>query len=296
MRISGTPSCAIQLPSLYSTSECTMLSGCTSTPIRSGSRSKSQRASITSKPLFMSVAESIVIFAPISQFGCASACAGLAAASTSALRLPERSARRGEPDLAHRRAALAREALRDRDVLGVERKQLRTARARGVEHERPPGDEHFFVRERDVAAASAAPRRRARARRCPRARRSRDRPCAWRPRTDPLRPTRRAGPARRAPRARARASSARATETSSGLNCLHCWISRSTERPAASATTRSFSGKREITSSVCVPIEPVEPSSAIRFTTPARASAPLSVRSGARAAGRRRAPRRDRSW
>ena len=106
----------------------------------------------------MSVAESIVIFAPISQFGCASACSGVAAASASARRR-----RNGPPDAVSQilrtvRAALTGETLRDRDVLGVERQELRAARARLLEHERPAGDEHFLVRERDVAcrARSAA--------------------------------------------------------------------------------------------------------------------------------------------
>ncbi len=40
-----------------------------------GSISNSQRASITSSPLFIIVAESMVIFRPIFQFGCFSACA-----------------------------------------------------------------------------------------------------------------------------------------------------------------------------------------------------------------------------
>ena len=40
----------------------------------SGGRSYSHMASISSRPLFIMVAESIVIFAPMLQFGCASAC------------------------------------------------------------------------------------------------------------------------------------------------------------------------------------------------------------------------------
>jgi len=70
-----------------------MLSGCTSTPICAGGRSKIQRASITSKPLFMSVAESIVILRPISQLGCASACSGVASRICASLAL-----RNGPPD------------------------------------------------------------------------------------------------------------------------------------------------------------------------------------------------------
>ena len=48
-------------------------SGCTTTLIRLAGTSKSHRASIISKPLFIIVAESMVTFDPIFQFGCLSA-------------------------------------------------------------------------------------------------------------------------------------------------------------------------------------------------------------------------------
>ena len=67
--MSVTPNWAISEPSRSSTSECTIDCGCTTTSIRSGGASKSQRASITSSPLFMSVAESIVILGPMFQVG-----------------------------------------------------------------------------------------------------------------------------------------------------------------------------------------------------------------------------------
>ena len=62
---------------------------------RSGRSASPNRwcASITSRPLFMSVAESIVIFAPIVQVGCRSASAGVTARSSSAAR-----PRNGPPD------------------------------------------------------------------------------------------------------------------------------------------------------------------------------------------------------
>ena len=50
-----------------------MLCGWTTTSMASGATSKSQRASITSSPLFIRVAESIVILAPMSQVGWRSA-------------------------------------------------------------------------------------------------------------------------------------------------------------------------------------------------------------------------------
>ena len=60
-----------------------MLSGCTSTSMRSGSTPKSHLASIISKPLFIIVALSIVILAPISQLGCFRARAAVTFANSS---------------------------------------------------------------------------------------------------------------------------------------------------------------------------------------------------------------------
>ncbi len=73
MPMSGTPSWAITEPSMYSTIECTTDCGCTMTCTWSGATSNSQRASMISRPLFISVAESIVILAPIFHVGCLSA-------------------------------------------------------------------------------------------------------------------------------------------------------------------------------------------------------------------------------
>ena len=64
------------------------------------------------------------------------------------------------------------------------------------------------------------------------------------------------------------ASSAVATETSSGRWRRTCADKRSRLRPAAIATTRKRSGKRLTTSSVVTPTEPVEPRIAIVFSLP----------------------------
>lgn len=57
-----------------------------------------------------------------------------------------------------------------------------------------------------------------------------------------------------------------------GRNCLICAASRSTLLPAASAVTSYRSGRSAQMSSVCVPIEPVDPSSEILrcYDTPHR--------------------------
>ncbi len=78
IRMSGTPICAITLPSLNSTIEWTTDWGWITTSIREGGRPNSHVASITSSPLFMRVAESTEIFAPIRHVGCPSACATVA--------------------------------------------------------------------------------------------------------------------------------------------------------------------------------------------------------------------------
>ena len=70
-------------PSSNSTIECTIDCGCSSTVIFSTGVPNSQCASITSKPLFTSVDESIVIFAPISHWGWRSACSTVTSASFS---------------------------------------------------------------------------------------------------------------------------------------------------------------------------------------------------------------------
>src|SRR3972149_1335169 len=63
--MSGTPNCAIRLPSRYSTIECTIDWGWMRMSIRPGGRPNSHVASITSNPLFIRGAESIEIFGPI---------------------------------------------------------------------------------------------------------------------------------------------------------------------------------------------------------------------------------------
>ena len=73
-RISGIPSCAFTAPSSNWTIEWMTDCGCTTTSIWPGWTPNNHLASITSKPLFIMEAESIVIFAPISQLGCFRAC------------------------------------------------------------------------------------------------------------------------------------------------------------------------------------------------------------------------------
>ena len=79
-RMSGWPICAITDPSAYSTMECMIDSGCTTTSIFSPGVPKSHLASMISSPLFIMVAESMVILLPMLQFGWLSACSLVALA------------------------------------------------------------------------------------------------------------------------------------------------------------------------------------------------------------------------
>ena len=102
--MSGIPMCASRAPSRRRTSEWTIEDGCTTTSIASYGSPNSQWASISSSPLFASVAESTVIFGPIRQVGWASACSAVTSASSSRVR-----PRNGPPDAVRTRpATLAR--------------------------------------------------------------------------------------------------------------------------------------------------------------------------------------------
>ena len=81
--MSGVDNWAMIDPSTYSTIECTTLCGCTTTWTRGISMSKSQRASIISRPLLKSVAESMVILRPMTHDGCLRACSTVTASRAS---------------------------------------------------------------------------------------------------------------------------------------------------------------------------------------------------------------------
>ena len=72
-RMSGWDSWAMVDPSLNSTMEWMIDWGWTTTSTRSGGSENSSQASITSRPLFINVDESMVIFGPIDQVGWLSA-------------------------------------------------------------------------------------------------------------------------------------------------------------------------------------------------------------------------------
>src|ERR1700761_6770540 len=126
MRMSGEPRCASVEPSQSWTRLWMIDCGCTTTSISWYGVPKRWCASITSRPLFIRVAESIVILPPIDQVG------GRLAA--------ERAAGRRHDQLRDRARALARHQLVDRRVLGVDRQDARPGRLRQVADQLPAHD------------------------------------------------------------------------------------------------------------------------------------------------------------
>ena len=106
-----------------------------------------------SRPLFIIVAESIVIFGPIFQVGCARASSTVIASKVERSR-----SRNGPPDAVRTSRAtscgrpLYAQRLMDRAMLGVHRQDLSPAVARGVEDELSADDERFLVREGEPLA------------------------------------------------------------------------------------------------------------------------------------------------
>ena len=156
---------------------------------------------MTSSPLFISVAESIVILRPICHVGWRSASPGVDARQ----RLGGRWSRNGPPDAVRirRRTSSRRapvQALVDGVVLAVDRQDRHAAAPRRGRHERAGHHQHFLVGQRDASCRPRWPRGRPRAPPCPTRRRARcPRRGGWRRR-----------PARRAPGADGHAEPRRA--------------------------------------------------------------------------------------
>ena len=116
---------------------------------------------MSSRPLFMSVAESIVILPPICQVGWASASSIVTSSSCSRVRPAKRTARRREHEPVDGAGALAGDQLVQRGVLGVDGQDLG---ARGLgerHHELAADDERLLVGEREIDALAERRDRRA---------------------------------------------------------------------------------------------------------------------------------------
>ena len=225
-------------------------------------------ASISSRPLFISVAESMVILPPSARSGARSACSGVASASARPARAAERAARGGQHQALDGRRGRALQALRERRVLAVDRQQLpsgavRARRAPG--RRRRPGSPCWRARRRPATRTPPAWRA-GRRRRPPRSGRCRRRsfaPARARPPRPPAR-------GRRIPARRARPQARR-----QGRPCGAVPAGRLQQRldrlpPASPQTARS--GFASTISSACTPIDPVAPSThtdLIRYSLPA---------------------------
>ncbi len=158
--MSGYPRCASEAPSRKRTIAWTIEVGWTTTSIRSYGSPKRKCASISSSPLFASVAESTVIFGPMRHVGCASASARVTFASSSRDR-----PRNGPPD--------AVRTIESTDSRSRPSRHWKTAecslstgsrrpppRSRARERELAGGNEALLVRERERHAALERPERR----------------------------------------------------------------------------------------------------------------------------------------
>ena len=232
---------------------------------------------MTSRPLLASVAESIVILAPIVQVGWRRACSGVTAASVAGS-----ASRNGPPDAVRTSAAtpyhqFADEALPDRRVLQIDRSQpgqcagIRIAgvpggrgRGQGMREwhdEVAAGDQRLLVGRGDDLA---------------RPERGKYRPQAdHAARGDDTRSTSSrvarvssasAPPTSRVPAGRSRLACAEtsARATTLGWSRRACSESPAASEPVARATTLNASGFAARTSTVWRPIDPVEPRRATR--------------------------------
>ena len=107
---------------------------------------------MTSRPLFISVAESIVILRPILHVGCFSASSAETADEFGRGPAAERSARRGQHQAADFAARAAVQALMNRVVLAVDRQDRDALARRGLGDDAAGHHQDFLVGERDRLA------------------------------------------------------------------------------------------------------------------------------------------------
>ncbi len=239
----------------------------------------SRQASISSRPLFIRVAESTEIFRPMLQFGWATACSGVARAMASRVQV-----RKGPPEAVSRilripggqcpaglaaagtgrpRCARCRSGTSsapDAATASISKRPAQTSDSLLASSTRLPARAAARVGLRPAAPTMAAMT-------CPA-------PGCAATASRPSSPARtRVGRLRRltSPSSRC-AASGEASATTSGRNSMHCSSSRPSLRSAASATTRKRSGWRRTTSRVLSPIDPVDPRIDRPFTKRPRSS------------------------
>ena len=151
-RMSGIDSCAIVAPSQNSTMLCTTDCGCTTTSIRSKPTSKSSCASMTSRPLFISVELSIGDLGAHVPRGVRERVGDRDLLQLFARATAERSAARGQHDARHFGRATRAQALPDRGVFGVDGDDLSPARGARLRDDRSGRDQALLVREGEALA------------------------------------------------------------------------------------------------------------------------------------------------
>src|SRR5579885_625682 len=263
--MSGIAISAITDPSIISTIEWITLCGWITTEISRGSSPNNHRASITSRPLFIRVAESIVILLPIRQVGWLSACSTVIDSNSSL-----GSSRKGPPDavkIIRLSPARARPSRHWKIALcSLSTGSSRTPRSRTARVTSSPAITSTSLLAKAISLPAWIA---ARVGRRPRAPTSADiTSCAWGWVATAQAPSMLWTISTLTLLSRFRSSAARspsATETSSGRNRSTWATSKSRLRPAAIAATRKRSGKRLTTSRVVTPTEPVEPSIEIVF-------------------------------
>src|SRR3712207_366697 len=255
-RMSGWPRCASAAPSASRTYEWTIDCGCTTTSMRSYGVRKRWWASMTSRPLFMSVAESTVILPPIAHVGWRSASSTVTPSSSSRVR-----PRNGPPDAVRTSLVTVPGRSEARSWCSAECSESTgmtaapVASASAMTRSPPTTSDSLLASARSMPSPSVATVGPSPA----------EPTSAFSTRSAPDSITRRtspSGPVSTSPSVHASAARAPATGSASAMRptpvrCA-CATSASHDRSALSPTS-SRSSERSSTSSACVPIEPVEP-------------------------------------
>ena len=265
--MSGVDNWAMIEPSTYSTIEWTTLCGCTTTWTRGISMSKSHRASIISKPLLNSVAESMVILRPMTHEGCLSACSTVTASKASFGHFA--ASRNGPPEAVSHRLRTDEAGLPSRHwkmaECSLSTASTRTPWARASRMTVSPAITRISL---EATAMSLPARMAAKAGSSPAVPTMAMSTMSASGRV--ARRIRASGPASTSvalPRAACTEAALLASwiETMRGRCLRPCSISRSALPPAAKPTNWRRSGWSSTTFRVLVPIEPVQPSRTTRF-------------------------------
>ena len=153
-----------------------MDSGCRTTSICSAGRSNSQWASMTSRALFISVAESMVIFRPICQVGWLRACSTVACSTFSAGQSRSAPPEAVMTTFSTSSALTGGQALEDGRVLAVHRQDGHARRTRRGHDDRAGHHQRFLVGDGQGRPALDGRQRRGQARRAHHAREQNVRP------------------------------------------------------------------------------------------------------------------------